>query len=181
MLRFQLLMVDAHDDGQIGAVSRGRDDNLLGAGFEVLCRRVALRKNTGAFERDIDAELAPRQFRRVALGGDADLAPADIHPTVAAGHLTGEAAVHAVVAQEMSVAFDRPEIIDPDDFDLAVLVFVSRTQDKAADAAASVDCNPYRHDPTLRTRRFSLEATAPPSQLGSWRRAQRKRSLCRKH
>src|SRR5437763_1371349 len=160
-------MVDAHDDRQIGAVGRGRDDNLLGAGFEVLCRRVALCKNTGAFERHVDAELAPRQFRRVALGGDADLATADVHPIVAARHLTREAAVHAVEPQQMRIGLDRPEIVDADDLNLAVLVLVSRAQDKAADAAESVDCNPYRHDPTLRNRRLSLEATPPPSQVGS--------------
>src|SRR5205085_4065536 len=162
------------------ALGRGRDDDLLGAGFEVLRRRLALGEDAGAFERDIDAELAPRQFRRVALGGDADLAAADIHPIVAARDLAGEAAMDAVVLQQMRVGRDWPQIIDADDLDLAVLVLVRRAQYQAADAAESVDCNPYRHDPTLRNRRFSLEASPPPSQVGSWRRAQRKRSSRRK-
>src|ERR1051326_6560883 len=134
-------MVDTHDDRQIGAVGRGRDDDLLGTCFEMLRGRVTLRKNPGAFQRDIDAELAPRQFRRVALGGHADLAAADIHPIVAARYLAREAAMHAVKPQQMRIGLDRPEIVDPDNLDLAVLVLVSRAQDKAADAAESVDCN----------------------------------------
>src|ERR1051325_3104834 len=106
-------MVDTHDDRQIGAIGRGRNDDLLCPRLEVL-------------------------FRRVALGGDADLAAADIHPIVAAGYLAREAAMHAVKPQQMRIGLDRAEIVDADNLDLAVLVLVSRAQDKAADAAESV-------------------------------------------
>ena len=145
----QLVVVDAHHHGHVGAVGRSRDDDPPGAGFEVLRRRLALGEDAGAFERHIDAELAPRQFRRVALGGDADLAAADIHPVVAGRDLAGKAAVHAVVAQEVRVGLDRAEIVDADHLDLGVLVLVSGAQHQAADAAETVDRNPYRHGSLL--------------------------------
>src|SRR5258706_7636251 len=139
----------------------------------MLRRRLALGEDAGAFERDIDPELAPRQFRRVALGGDADLAAADIHPVVAARDLAREAAVDAVVLQQMRVGGDRSQIVDADDFDLAVLVLVGRAQYQAADAAEPIDRNPYGHCRSSRTSRRAppviwqpaIEASRPTPQL----------------
>ncbi len=51
----------------------------------------------------------------------------------------------AVVLQQMRVGRDRPQIIDADDLDLAVLVLVGRAQYQAPDAAEPVDRNPYGH------------------------------------
>ena len=162
----ELVVVDAHHDGHVGAIGRGRDDDPLGAGFEMLCRGLALGEDAGAFERHVDAELAPRQFGRVALGGNGDLAAADVHPIVAAGDLARKAAVHAVIAQQMRVGLDRPEIVDPDHFDFGVLMLVGRAQDQAANAAKTVDCNPYCHDlaPPAGFRQ-SIEASGRPRQL----------------
>ena len=108
----QLVVVDAHDDGEIGAVGRGGDDDLLGAGLEVFRGGLALGEDAGAFERDVDPELFPRQLRRVALGGDADLAAAGVEPVLAGGHLVRIAAVDAVVAQQVRVGLDGAEIVD---------------------------------------------------------------------
>jgi hypothetical protein len=47
----------------------------------------------------------------------------------------------------MRIGRDRPQIVDADDFDLAVLVLVSRAQYQAPDAAKPVDRYPYGHDP----------------------------------
>ena len=141
----EFVVVDAHHHGHVGAIGRGRNDDPPGAGFEMLCRGLAPGEDAGAFERHIDAEFAPRQFRRVALGGDADLAAADIHPIVAGRDLAGKAAMHAVVPQQVRIGFDRAEIIDPNDVDLGVPMLVSRAQDEAADAAETVDRNPHSH------------------------------------
>src|SRR5215469_54286 len=64
MLGFKGLLVDTHDDGHIGAVRGGGYDHSLCSGLEMLCRSLAPGENTGAFERDIDPELAPGQLRR---------------------------------------------------------------------------------------------------------------------
>ena len=61
----QLVVVDAVDDGQVGAVGRRRDEHALGAGGEMRGGLVAGGEDAGAFERDVDAEFLPRQLRRI--------------------------------------------------------------------------------------------------------------------
>ena len=68
--------------------------------------------------------------------------------------LVREAAVHAVVAQQMRVGLDRAEIVDGDDLDVLAAGFVDGAQDVAADAAKSVDGNSDGH------ASFSLKAGA---------------------
>src|SRR6185312_3829030 len=131
--------------GEIGAVGRGGDDDPFGAGLEMLRRRLALGEDAGAFERDIDVELLPRQLCRVPLGGHAALAAAGVEPVVPPGYLVRIAAVHAVVFEQMRVGFDRAEIVDPDDLDLAVRMLHRGAEDQAADPPEAVDRNPYRH------------------------------------
>ena len=68
-------------------------------------------------------------------------------------HFMREAAMHAVVAQQMRIGLDRAEIVDGDDVDVLAAGFMDGAQDVAADAAKSVDGNSDGH--------FSLP--------GSWR------------
>src|SRR5215469_6397767 len=145
MLGFKGLLVDTHDDGHIGAVRGGGYDHSLCSGLEMLCGSLAPGEDTGAFERDIDPELAPGQLRRITFGRYSDLASADIHPTVAGRDLARKMAVHAVISEEVCIGLDRPQIVDPDDLDFSVLVLVGCPQDQPADAPKSVDANSYRH------------------------------------
>ena len=67
MLGGQLVVVDAVDDGQVDALGRGRDEDLLRAGIEVLLRALAVGEEAGAFEDDVDALVAVRQVGGVLL------------------------------------------------------------------------------------------------------------------
>src|SRR6516162_8264823 len=145
MLGFEGLLVDAHHDSHVGAIGRSRNNDFLRTSFEVLCGSVALGENAGAFKRHIDPEFSPREFGRVALGGNADLAATRIHPILAGGHLAGEAPVHTVVSEQMRIGFDRAEIVDADDLNFFGGMLQSRAHDQAADPAKPVDRNPYRH------------------------------------
>src|SRR5262249_14458929 len=98
-----------------------------------------------ALERDVDAEVLPGQLGGVALGRDLDGAVADADGVALDGDLAGEAAVHAVVAQQMRVGLDRPEIVDADHLDILAARLGDRAQDIAADAAKSVDPDPDGH------------------------------------
>ncbi len=60
----QLVVVDAVDDGEVGAVGRRRDQHALGAGGQMRRGLVLGGEDAGAFERDVDAEVLPRQLRR---------------------------------------------------------------------------------------------------------------------
>ena len=77
MVGGQLVVVDAIDDGQVGALGRGRDEDPLGAGVEMLLPAFPVGEEAGAFERDVDAQSPVRQLGRIALGGDRDALAVD--------------------------------------------------------------------------------------------------------
>ena len=145
MILGQLVVIDAVDHGEIGAIGGRGDENALGAGGEMRGRLVLGGENAGTFHRDIDAEVFPGQRRRVFHGGDLDRAVADADGIALHGDFAGEAAMHAVEAQEMRVGFDRPEIVDADHLDIRAAAFGDGAQDIAADAAEPVNGNPDCH------------------------------------
>ena len=61
----QLVVVDAVDDGEVGAFGGRRDQHALGAGGQMHRGLVLGGEDAGAFERDVDAEILPRQRGRV--------------------------------------------------------------------------------------------------------------------
>jgi hypothetical protein len=96
-------------------------------------------EEAGALQRDVDAELLPRQLGGIALGGHLHEAAADIHLVALGLHLAGEAAMHGVVAEEMRVGLDRAEIVEAEDLDVLAAALDDGAQDQAADAAETVD------------------------------------------
>ena len=50
-----------------------------------------------------------------------------------------------IVAQQVSVGFNRAEVVDGDDFDIGAAGFDDGAQDVAADAAEAVNGNFYSH------------------------------------
>ena len=63
-------------------------------------------------------------------------------------HLLREPAVHGIVAEQVRVGLDRPEIVQPDDFDVAAAGFDDGAENVTPDAAEAVDANPEGHGPT---------------------------------
>ena len=80
-----LVEVDAEYDGRVRLGRRRGDDHLLGARVEVLGGVGALGEEAGRLDHDVDAEVAPRQRRRVALGQHLDVAAVDGEDAVADG------------------------------------------------------------------------------------------------
>ena len=60
-------------------------------------------------------------------------------------HLVREAAMNAVIPEQMRVGLDRPEIVDGNDVDVLAAGFIDGAHDIAADAAKSVDGNSDGH------------------------------------
>ena len=77
LLGVVLAVVDAEDDREVRIGRRGGDDDLLRARLQVLLGVGAVREQTGRLDRDVDAEVAPRQVGRVALGEELDLVAVD--------------------------------------------------------------------------------------------------------
>ena len=73
----QPLVIDAVDDGVVGAVGRSRDQDLLRAGAEMARGLLLAREHAGAFEHEVDPEIAPGKLRHVALGQHLDRPLAD--------------------------------------------------------------------------------------------------------
>ena len=61
------------------------------------------------------------------------------------GDGAGEAAVHRVVAHQVGVGLDRPEVVERDHLDVVAARLDDRAQHVAPDAAEAVDCNLDRH------------------------------------
>ena len=96
----------------------------------------------GALEDDVDAEIAPRQLRRIALGEHPDAVAVDDHRVPVDDHLARKPAVHRVVAGEVRVRLGIAEVIERHDLHLGrALALVERTQNIAPDAAVPVDAH----------------------------------------
>ncbi len=132
-------MIDAIDDCEVRAIGGRRDNHALCAGGKVRGGLFPRRENAGALERDVDAELSPRQRCRVLDGGYLDRAVADIDRVALDRDLAGKAAVHGIEAQQMGVGLDRGEIVDGDDLDVVTPRFGNGAKHVAADAAEPVD------------------------------------------
>ena len=140
--------VDAEHDGRVRLGGRRGDDDLLGAGLEVLGGVVALGEEAGRLDHHVDAEVAPRQRRRVALGEHLDLAAVDGQRAVADRDLARERAEDRVVLEQVAERAGVRDVVDGDDLDVGVRL-VRRAEDVAADAAEAVDADAYSHDGTL--------------------------------
>ena len=145
MLFGELVVIDAVDDGEVGAVGGRGDDDALGARGQQRRRLVARGEDAGAFERDVDAEILVGQFGRALDRRDLDLAAADADRIAVDGDFVRKASVHAVEAQQMRVGLDGPEVVDRHHLDVRAARFDDGAQDVAPDAPEPVDRYPHRH------------------------------------
>ena len=92
-------LVDAHHDGDVLVRGRGGDQDLLGAGVDVLLRSGGLGEEAGGLDDDVDAELAPGQVGGIALGEDLDDVAVDDDVAVLDLNGFGQAAADGVVLE----------------------------------------------------------------------------------
>ena len=98
-------VVHPKDYSFIGIGAGGGDQNPLGPRGQVSSGLFLGGEKARTFQGDIDAQIRVRQLRRVADGGDLDLAEADIDGVAIHRHRAGETAMDAVIAQQMGVGF----------------------------------------------------------------------------
>ena len=82
------------------------------------------REQPGALEHELDAELAPRQLRRIALGQHLDAIAVHDQRIAVDLHLAAELAVRGVVARQVGVGLRIAEIVERHDLDF-LLAFAS--------------------------------------------------------
>ena len=140
----------AQDAGQVRIVGRSADDDFLGARFDVTV--VAgfavggpLTENAGAFQNDVDAQVAPRQLGRVAFGHRLDLLAVDGQIFVVVADFAGETAVDAVVLQQGRQRFVVGQVVDAHDLKLFGLRHQA-TKNEPTDSTKTIDTNTNCHN-----------------------------------
>ena len=149
--RVVLVVVDAEDDRQVGALGRRGDHDLLRARRDVLGRVVALGEEAGRFEDDVDAEVLPGQLGRVAHREHLELVAVDRDGVFSRFDLRVQVAEHRVVLEQVRQRRRVGEIVHRDEID--VLVAERGAHDVAADAAEAIDANLHSHRTVTSRRR----------------------------
>ena len=105
---------------------------------------VGVGEDAGRLEDDVDAEVAPRQCRRVPLGQDPDLAAVDDDRAVAGLDLAVIGAIRRVVLEQQGVHLGIDEVVDGDDLHVR-RALDERLERLAADTAEAVDADADCH------------------------------------
>src|SRR4030095_16651508 len=130
--RVVLVVVDAHDDGDVLVLGRGRDDHLPGPALEVLGGVVALGEDAGRLDDHVDAQVAPGELGRVALGAGQDPLAGDGDRLVVEGDVPLQAAEGRVVLEQVRQGLVVGQVVHGHDLDVLAL---GRPEVVAADAA----------------------------------------------
>jgi hypothetical protein len=140
-------VVHAVDDGAVHVVAARRgDQHALGAAGEMRAGLGLAGEDAGALEHHVDAQLAPGQLGRIALGEHADAVAIDHHRVAIDRDGAVELAVRGVVARQVRIGVRVAQVVDRHDLDLArALRFIQRAQRVAADAPVTIDANLDRH------------------------------------
>ncbi|MCY1438287.1 hypothetical protein D9M71_544810 [compost metagenome] len=145
----QDVMVDPVHHGGISPLGRRRDNDFAGPGSKMGGGLGALGEQTGALEHHIDGFGFPWQLRRVADGADGDAVAVDGNALVIGFNRGSEAAVDAVVFEQMGIDRAVAQVVDGDDLQiLTVALGIECAKDVAADAAKAIDCDTKGHGAT---------------------------------
>ena len=158
MGRLERVVIHAVHDGRVHVLAAGAEMITFFApplrwaeAFSLAVKSPVHSSTTSTFDR------LPGQLGRVALGEHLDRVAVH-HERIAVDRDRAlELAVRRVVPRQVRVGLGAAEIVDGDDLELAVSAgFVQRTQDVAADAAVTVDCNADGHEGLLCFESFGL-------------------------
>ena len=130
---------------EVRTVGRCRDEDATSPGLKVSCGFLLRGKETGAFQRNLDAKLAVRQLGRIADGGDADLAALNHQRVAIHGDFSRKAAVDRVEPQEMGIGLGRAKVVDGDDVDVLAAALDDGAKNVASDPPKSIDRHPHSH------------------------------------
>ncbi len=141
--RQQVIVVHAEDNGLLDVFGRSRDQNLLGAAFQMDFSLLAVVELAGAFQNDVAA--GPVQFRRVIGREHFHRALADVHGVPVDNDVITETTVDTVVAQQVGAGLERASRVHLNHFHVFARCFSDMSQRAAADTAKSVDAKSNSH------------------------------------
>ena len=129
-----LVRVDAHHvGGDVVALGRRGDDDLLGASLEVLGRAGGVDEHAGALDDDLDAERLPGELQGVAVGHNLDGLAVDGDVGVVSNlHVGVEGAEDGVVLHEVGRLLDAAGVVDRDNLEAGLGAAVPAAEEVAA-------------------------------------------------
>src|SRR5580692_10446216 len=140
-------LVHAQHDRDIFALCRGGDEDFFrAAAIDMRASFGCIGKEAGRLDYDIDSQVAPRKFARVAFGKDLDSLPVDRERAVAGAHAAVVDAVIAVVFKEVRALLGVDEVVYGGDLDFRMALH-DRFGEVSTDAAEAVDSD--AHEPRL--------------------------------
>ena len=151
--RIVVVVVYAHDDGEVFFLRRGCNDDFLGAVLDVDMGLFGGTENTRGFDHHVDAIGSPGEELGIAFREAMDLPVA--HGGIVAFHhgVKIGTAVVRIVFEQMEVGFRIEEVVDGDDFHFILIFGVQSAEDLPADTAETVDADSY----FLHVESFSLQ------------------------
>ena len=143
--RVVVLVVDAHDDGDVLALCRCGDDDLLGARGDVLSGARCVGEEAGRLDDDVCTDLGPWQHPGIALGEDGEASDAlDGDLTIAGDDVLAQAAEDAVVLEQVREGLGVRQVVDAHHLDVGPAGQQGPVE-VAADAAKAIDSNANSH------------------------------------
>ena len=138
--RIVLVVIDAHDDGDVLVLGGSRDQDLLRACFQVGLGLGGIGEEAGGLDDDVNPQLAPGKVRRILLGECLDLLATDLDGVIVVGDFFGEASEDGVVLQEMGKGLVVSEVVDGNHLEISAGCD-ERAEVIASNAAEAVDSN----------------------------------------
>ncbi len=140
-------VVDAHDDGGVFTLGRGRDDDLLGAGGDVALGLFGFGEQAGGFDHIVDLELLPGQFGRGLGRNHMDFLAVDhqhiVFGLVGRGLLAGDGAVElalgGVVLEQVGQVVSGNDVAHGDHFDAGDVLLAQSAEHETTDATETID------------------------------------------
>ena len=146
MMGAQAVVVDAVDDGRVGAFGWCRDNHLARASTQMSCGFVAVGEQSGAFKDDVDLQVFPGQLGGVAYGAHGDTVAIDGQAVGIGLDLAVKNPVYAVVFEQVRVDRAVAEVVDRHDLQLLTVgPGVQRAQSIAANTSETIDGNSQSH------------------------------------
>ncbi len=152
-----LVIVHAHDDGEVLAFGRRGDDDLLSAApgdvvlgalhyLALLVDAVLLDgEQAGGFHDDVHAQIAPGDLARIGFLEGLDFLAVNHQRAIHNLNRAVEAAIVAVVLQQVRHRLQVADVVERDDFQGLRMVIANGLENLAANAAETVNTDTNCH------------------------------------
>ena len=139
--RIVLLLIHAHNDGNIFFFGRGGDDDLFGPVVQVHARLRRGAENARALHHHVHVVRSPGQLLGITLGKAVDVPVAHAHFRAVDLGVQKGPAIDRVVFGQMEVGFRVKKIVDGHHFHAVPVTLVQGAENLATDAAKAVDAH----------------------------------------